>query len=107
MGEYFAQTVQSGALLLASPRPPTRPTGPLRCQTQRNHTPCPRSGGRALLLCHCQMARTLTGHGSSDSRLEDAATLTNRHPTRWRDGNRSGPIAQQLTKRRKEDDGSR
>ncbi|GEM_PF-6485432 len=38
---------------------------------------------------------------------EDATTLTNRHPTRWRDGNRSGPIAQQMTKRRKEGDGSR
>src|SRR5699024_9440873 len=78
---------------------------------QRNQPrPCPRTltqPSRALLLWHCQMARTLTGHGSSDSRLEDAATLTNRHPTRWRDGNRSGPIAQQMTKRRKEGDGSR
>lgn len=63
--------------------------------------------GTTDLHVHCQMARTLTGHGSSDSRLEDAATLTNRHPTRWRDGNRSGPIAQQMTKRRKEGDGSR
>lgn|SRR5690625_952868 len=73
----------------------------------RDRVAASRSTSRALLLWHCQMARTLTGHGSSDSRLEDAATLTNRHPTRWRDGNRSGPIAQQMTKRRKEGDGSR
>lgn len=45
------------------PRPPTRPAGPLRCQPLRNHTPCPRSGGRAHLLARSEY--------SADNRVLD------------------------------------
>src|SRR5690625_5506879 len=48
----------------------------------RDRVAASRSTSRALLLLHCQMARALTGHGSSESWLDDAATLIKRHLTR-------------------------
>ncbi|WP_374587329.1 DUF2290 domain-containing protein [Pimelobacter simplex] len=43
-------------------RSPTRPATPLRCSPPRNHTPCPRSGGRAHVTFgqypHCRIAAT-------------------------------------------------